>query len=596
MTNRIDFYQAEERKTAVPGGGAFVFIEGRLCENLEVIEIAKGETGERGSARMACQSNELNEEIEIGKDVSIKWLYNPLSPAGGAEGLVIFAGQVEGIEKRTGPDPDFIGIEVIARDFSATLEKVTVFGRHIRDIDGREVFIEGQRTVFNEDGQSNACEEMIEDKGSEVRLFAADSKEARYWNFAEVIRHLLYEYLPAGQLIVPTQERLEAMTDWAAVRDLNITGMSLLKAIEKCCEEIGLRFKFVPRMDETGPKQAIEFYKRDTGSSVELNLQQTGERLGISKTNIWKADSEKGTPVTNRYVGIGDEKVYEATFELVKAWSPGDESSDYDEFSPSTNPDFYKVKDVWRKWCLNEAGDYTGEPFNQGQAFDFAFIFETEKYVHKRRRFWPAISCDVMGKSLGYFLEVSLNSGDTWQEYERAFNNLADECGIYLSSDKLDETLWNALLAGTVQMRITVSVSSDEKLSCCIADGSIGGTTPVIEQIIDAGSSFKFRKVTGKSIFAGNGAIGKADEKDDSAELNQLIRQKAESRRAGIETYDITTPYLDIGFEVGDKVVSNPDMRDIFPKADGRSTAVIESVRMDFRKQTTELKVIRRRY
>lgn len=602
MANRIDFYQAEIRKTAVPGGGAFVFIEGRLCENIEVVEISRGGFGEYGSARMAQKTDDGGQKTEergqetrdtIGKEVSIKWIYNPLNPAGGAEGVVIFAGQVERIEKKTGPDG--VSVEVVARDFSATLEKVTVFGRHIRDIDGREVFIEGQKTVFNEDGQPNACEEMIENKGSEIRLFAADSKEARYWNFAEVIRHLLCEYLPAGQLIVPEQQRLEALTSEAAVRDLDVTGLSLLKAIEKCCEQAGLKFKFAPRLSETGPKQAIVFYKRDTGKSVELNLQKAGERFGISKTNIWKADSEKVTPVTNRYIGVGDNKVYEATFELVKAWSPADESSDYDEFSPSTNPDFYKVKDVWRKWCLNEAGDYTGEPFEQGQAYDFTFIFETGKYVHKRRRFWPAISCDTMGKSLGYFLEVSMNSGSTWQQYEWAFNNLTDECGIWLSSDKLDETLWNALLAGTVRMRLTASVSSDEKLSCFIADGPAGGTTPVIERIIDSGSSFKFRKVTGKSIFAGNGAIGKADERNDSAQLNQLVRQKDESQKAGIETFDITTPYLDIGFEVGDKVISNPDMRDIFPKANGRSAAVIENVRMDFRKQTTELKVVRRR-
>jgi hypothetical protein len=595
MTNRVDFYQAEMTKTAVPAGGAFAFIEGRLCENLEVVEIRKSGAGKYGSAIMACQMNDLGDDkIEIGKEISIKWLYNPQYPSGGAEGLVIFAGQIERIEKTVGPDGE--SIEVIAKDYSATLERITIFGRHIKDADGRTVFIESQRTVFNEDGEPNACNELIEDKGSEVRLFSADGKTAVYWNFAEVIRHLLCEYLPVGQLTLPTQERLETLANRATVRDLDVMGMSLLKALEACCEQVGVEFKFVPRLDETGPKQAVVFYKQDTGSSVELNLQQTGERLSISKTNIWKSDSEKVTPVTSRYIGIGDEKVYEATFELVKAWSPADESTDYDKFSPSTNPDFYKVKDVWRKWCLNEAGDYTGEPFNQGAAFDFTPVFETGNYVHKCRRFWPAISCDAMGKSLGYFLEVSLNSGNTWQQYEWAFDNLTDECGIWLSSDKLDETVWNALLAGTLRMRITASVASDERLSCRIADGPVGGTTPVVERIIDAGSSFKFRKVTGKSIFEGNGAIGKADERDDIAQLNQLIRQKAESNRQVIEIFHIATPFLDISFEVGDKVISNPDMRNIFSATNSsRSTVVIESVRMDFRKQTTELKIVKRK-
>ncbi|MGD0077114.1 MAG: hypothetical protein ABSB91_00650 [Sedimentisphaerales bacterium] len=593
MTNRVDFYQAEQEKTAMPAGGAVVFIEGRLCENLEVVEISKGGFGKYGSARMACQMNDLNDdEVEIGKEVSIRWLYNPLYPAGGAEGLVMFAGQIEKVEKTIGPDG--VSVEVIARDFSEALERITVFGRHIRDIDGREVFIESQASVFNEDGEPNACDTLIEDGGNEVRLFAADSKGARYWNCADVIRYLLCEYLPVGQLTVPAQERLEVLTGGATVRDLDVTGMSLLKAIEKCCGQAGVGFKFVPRLDESGPKQAIIFYKGDCGGGVELNLQQAGERLSISKTNIWKANSESGTPVTSRYIGLGDNKVYEATFDLVKGWSRYDEDDDYEKFSPSTNSDFYKVKDVWRKWCLNEAGDYAGEPFNQGTAFDFIPVFETGKYIHKRRRFWPAISCDAQGRSMGYFLEVSYDSGGAWQQYMGAFENLLDECGIWLASDRLDQTLWNALLAGALRVRFTASVVSDERLSCVTADGPVGGTIPVVERIVDAGSSFKFRKVIGKSIFAGNNAIGKADQRDDSAELNQFIRQKAEANRQAIETFDIATPFLAIGFEVGDKVISNPDARSIFSTTgDNRSTAIIESVRMDFRKQTTEMKIVK---
>ena len=62
--------------------------------------------------------------------------------------------------------------------------------------------------------------------------------------------------------------------------------------------------------------------------------------------------------------------MYEATFELVKAWDPALESTNYYTFCPSTNPEFHKVRDVYRKWCLNEAGDYTGEPYNRGQPYD----------------------------------------------------------------------------------------------------------------------------------------------------------------------------------------------------------------------------------
>ncbi|MBE3040930.1 MAG: hypothetical protein IMZ62_19205, partial [Chloroflexi bacterium] len=92
MTNRVDLYQPERKGMALPAGGASVFVEGRLCPELEVVEIVRGGTGEFSTARMR---NNADGEIEIGKPVVIKWFYNNLYPAGGAEGIVIFAGEVE---------------------------------------------------------------------------------------------------------------------------------------------------------------------------------------------------------------------------------------------------------------------------------------------------------------------------------------------------------------------------------------------------------------------------------------------------------------------------------------------------------------------
>lgn len=606
MSNRVDLYQPENKKLTVPAGGAFVFVEGRLSPDLEVVEINQQGMNGFGSARMAWHGDgeTLTEEIETGRPIIIKWLYNKLYPAGGAEGVVIFAGEIESIETKLGPDGE--SIEVTARDFSAKLERITVFGRWIRDVDGRIVFIEGERTVFNESGRPNASGELVEHNGNSVRLFAAGAWQAKAWNCADVIRYLLGEYLPAGQLCVPDEDRLKAIAGYELVRDLDVNGMSLLGAIEKCCGQVGLEFKFVPRLSETGPAQAIVFYRKGSGRGVELNLQQSGERLSVSKTNIWKATSKRRTPVTYRYTGEGDYKVFEATFELVKGWDQQDEDVDYEKFSPSTNPEFYKVRDVWRKWCLNETGEYTNPPFVETPAYDFTKVFGTDEFVHRRRRFWPAVSSDSQGRSLGYFLEVSYDDGDHWWQYMQAFDNLLDECGIWLAGDKLEINTWIAALKGVLRFRLTASVVSDERLSCTVADGPVGGVVPVVEKIISAGSAFKFRKVTGRSIFAGFqsgqfiepidlSGIG-ADEADDSAALMQFVRTRAQMETTAIETFGIQTPYLALGFEVGDIVKTNPEDRDVFSvRTDSRNTAVIEKVRMDFKKQLTEMKVVRRR-
>jgi len=523
--------------------------------------------------------------------VVIKWLYNNLYPAGGAEGIAIFAGQVEGIETT------LENVEVIAKDFSAVMGRITVFGQQVRDIDGRTVFIDGAQTVFNEAGRPNASSDEIEHKGNTVRLFTANTSQAKFWNCADVIRYLLCEYVSAGQLSSPEHERLQAIAGDELVRELDVTGRSLLDAIELCCEQAGLEFKFVPRLNENGSAQAIVFYRKGTGRTVELNLQQSGERISISKTNIWKTTGRRNFwPVTHRYKGEGDFKVFEATFELVKGWHWQDEDTDYEKFSPATNPEFHKVRDVWRKWCLNETGEYTNPPFINSSAFDFSQVFGTDKFIHRRRRFWPALSCDSQGRSLGYFLEYSIDDRVQWRQYPYAYENLLDECGIWLSSSRLDIETWIAALKGVLWFRITASVISDERLSCEVADGLVGSAAPVVEHIIEAANKFKFRKVTGKSKFADGNSQGKTDEVDDSPALYQFIRRRAQADSAAIEKFDVKTPYWGLGFEVGDRVVSNPDARDIFStRRDNRSTCIIERVRMDFEKQTTELKIVRRR-
>jgi hypothetical protein len=409
----------------------------------------------------------------------------------------------------------------------------------------------------------------------------------------------LKQYLLVGQLQTPDIKQLQGLTENQIVRDLDVTGLTLIEALHRCCERIGLNFKFVPLLAETGPSQAIVFYKSGTGRTVELNCQQIGEQLSISKTNITNLSSRKNFwPVTHKYIGQGDFKVYEATFELVKAWDESLEDTDYDKFSPSTNPDFYQVKDVYRKWCLNEAGDYTGAPFYRGDAFDFSRIFDSSNYAAHRRRFWPCLTADKQGKSLGYFLQVSFDNEWHWWQYLYAFNNLLDECGIWLSSDRLDPDTWVAALKGVLKFRITASVISDERLTCVVADGPVNSTAPVVEHIITLPRQFKYRKVSSRSIFAktDDDTLGIPDEVDDSTALYEFVRKKAQVESEVIETVEIQTPYMAFNYQVGDKVTSSPESRDLLGiKSDNRSVSWIERVQIDFRNQCTNLKIVRKR-
>ncbi len=608
MSNRIDFFQSTQTRLALPGATVSILLDGALCPFLEPIEIVHSGWPEFSWARLAYNpaaytgadlvaAEDVETELAMGKRVCIQQIYNGVPPGAAAFAFPLFEGQIEGIETEIGPNGE--RVEIVARDFSANLKRITVYGQRVGDSDGSSLFLVGVDTVFNLDGKPNANPMPIKVNGKSYITFCAEPSQGKLWSYAEVINYLLCEYLPNGQLQRLSVEQLQALTEGQEVRDLDVTGLNLLQALHRCCERIGLKFKFVPRLVETGPKQAIVFHKSGTGRAVELNCQPYGEQFSISKTNIVSLRSRKNFwPITHKYIAQGDFKIYEATFELVKAWNPADEDTDYDRFSPSTNPDFYQVKDVYRKWCLNEAGDYSSAPYNQGDAFDFSKIFQSGNFIRHRRRFWPVLTTDKQGKSLGYFLQVSFDNGLHWWQYLYAFNNLLDECGVWLSSDQLDVDTWIAALKGVLRFRITASVIGDERLSCVVADGPVDSTVPVVEHIITLPRQFKYRKVSSQSIFANSSddTLGVPDEADDSIALYEFVRKRAQVASETIETVDVQTPYLAFDYRIGDRVSTSPESRDLLGcRSDNRSVSWIEQVQMDFEKQCTNLKIVRKR-
>jgi len=608
MSKRIDFFQSSQTQLALPAATVSILLEGTLCPVLEPIEIVQSDWPEFSWARLAYNPaaypdtgltavKEIDTLLAMGKSISIRQVHNGAAPGVGIVSLPVFNGQIEGIEIRLGHGGE--RVEVIAKDFGANLKRVSVYGQRVAKADSSSVFLDGLDTIFNPDGRANAALSPTEFNGKSYTIFCAEPLQGRLWSYAEVIDYLLCEYLLSGQIQTPGIEQLRALTENQTVRDLDVTGLNLAEALHRCCERLGLRFKFVPRLVPTGPCQAIVFYKNGIGRTVELNCQRAGEQLSISKTNIASLHSKRNLfPVTHKYIGQGDFKVYEATFELVKAWDGFLEDTNYDKFSPSTNPDFYQVKDVYRKWCLNEAGDYTSAPYNQGDAFDFSKIFQSSNFVQRRRRFRPTLTTDKQGKSLGYFLQVSFDDGLHWWQYFHAFNILLDECGVWLSSDQLDVDTWIAALKGVLKFRVTASVVSDERLSCVAANGPVNSTAPVVEHIITLPRQFKYRKVSDQSIFTGAGdeALGEPDEIDDSDALYEFVRHRLVASSEAVETVDIQTPYLVFDYRIGDRVTTAPESRDLLTcMSDNRSRSWIERVQMNFEKQCTNLKIVRQR-
>ena len=608
MSNKIDFFQSQQRKLSLPAASVSILIDRILCPDLELIEIVRSGWLEFGWAKLAYNpaahtgsdikaAEDFVYEFAAGKTVCVRQYYNAELCGSAIFGLPVFNGQIESIKTQRTAEGE--KLEIIARDFSVNFKRLSVYGRRLAKADGSSIFMAGLETVFNPDSKGNANQTAIDLDGKNYTVFCGEPLQDRFWTCAEVIDYLLCEYVPTGQLKTPSFSRLQALTENQIVRDLDVTGLNLAEAMQRCCERIGLKFKFVPRLAADGPGQAIVFYRPGSGRVVELNCQPAGQQLNISKSNISEIHSRKMFwPITHRYIGQGDFKIHEATFELIKAWDSSLEGTDYNKLSPTTNPDFYQVKDVYRKWCLNEAGQYSDAPYNQGNAFDFSKIYQSNNFFQHRRRFHPTLTTDKLGRSLGYYLQVSYDNGQSWRQYLYAFNILLDECGVWLSSDQLDIETWIAALRGFLRFRITASVVSDERLTAVVTDGPVNSTTPVVEQLMTLPRQFKYRKVSDQSIFAGatDETLGAPDEIDDSTTLYEFIRHTAEISLEVIETFDIQTPSLMLDYQVGDIVSTSPESRDLLAcRSDNRSTNRIVRVQMDFEKQCTNLKIVRQR-
>ena len=607
MSNRIDFFQPKYTDMTLPASKPVVFVNGQLCPFLEVESVIRAADPEFSWAKLVYNPTELEdiealagERIEtiapMGKHLSIHQVYEGAVGESAALKIPVFAGQVEQINRNF--DSKGEGIEIIARDVSAVLGRITVYGRRMATSDSNTVFLDGFKTIFNDGGNPNASAATIEYEGRKCKIFEVNIERAKYWTCAEIILYLLSEYLPFGRLQLPEPGQLEAIMGNQVCQELDVTGNNLVSALRKCCAQAGIRFKFVPSLSTTGPSQQIVFYRPGSGGRVEINCQEIGEELSVSKTTVLELQSEKKFwPLTHRHIGRGDHKVFEATFDLIKAWDPAGEGGGQSDYSTDAEG-FEQVRDVYRKWCLNEAGDYSISPYNQGDAFDFSWIFETDLYVKRRRRFIETLSTDSTGESLGYFLQISYNSGATWQQYLEDFDVLGDECGIWLSSTDLDNDLWSAATSGQLKFRITASVVSDERLACNIAKGPVNSVADVVDHIVELSEQFAFRKVSGRSIFheSTDSGVGLPDEIDDTTALVAYTRCLSQAQTEVIEEIEVKTPILMLNYCIGDRVVTSPDSRDILGvRLDPRSTFWIERIAMNCLEQCTYLNVLRRR-
>ncbi|MFC1783408.1 hypothetical protein ACFL02_07460 [Planctomycetota bacterium] len=596
--NTVTFYHQSQNIYSMRSQPLVVEVDGLPAPWLEVLEITLSKGPQLNEARFRLAGLEQGQAVRFedialavrsGQRIRVSMICQ-IDPASGNQmSWPFFAGVIcEGHASIAGRAEE---VEVIARDEPAYYGTAIIDGIRAIGLEDKPVYINSAQAVFNPDGLPNCSSAVMEVDGKTQYVFQLEPTKAKYWTYAEAVNYIASEYLGVETQNSLSFAALAGLTCDQVLRDVDVTGLTALEAVDRLCRRAGLGFCLVHAPDKDSQvEQVLQFYRRGSGRRIYLRHQLSGNKLDLGQTNLAQCSVNIIKPAESiRTVGRGDVKRFEMTAQFVKGWDPSLEVNNYDLYSPATNENFLEVKDVFRKWVLNEAGDYSGAPFNQGPTYDLSSVFGTSDYNPHRRRFWPCLSTSVAGKSQGYYLEVSYDGGVTWVVYPGAFDILLNECGIYLSSTQLDSAIWYAIKKDKLCFRITATLISDERLEAVVCDGPINSSRRIRTEVFNLGKEFKYQQVTPASIFfdVKSSELGPPDVRDDRENIRSLLRDQIHRLRQGHLAGSAELPFIRGDIWPGDILAGVTGREVDFQKIGGANEYApqVEKVKITFDKQ-----------
>jgi hypothetical protein len=518
--------------------------------------------------------------VRPGAPVSVRLLRGGVLPGAERRDLVVFDGHISRIEMGLGPNGETLRFE--AEDPAAELLRRHVSGQRIRTSAGQADVLGGLALGFNLDGQANASGSPYDPgSGEAYTIFAASHENATAWTLADAVAHLLAEYGQSDAVGAPPPTEVRSGLGGTVLRDVRLEGRTLGDALDALLELAGGMMTIAVEPHETGVSRRLEIFTPDRAPACQLAHQDVGRRFDPAATQFSDlAIAMRFETAPRRYAARGDRKVYESTFELMRGWWESLGSYNPEEFNPSQNPNFDAVRDVFRKWVLNESGEYTESPFNSGAAADLGTVFEGAAYARRRRRLLECMSCDALGRSFGVYVEISLDAGSTWQRMPMAARVLRGECGVYLTDDPLPPAVIAVMMRNCFRIRVTAAIESD---SCLLAECTEPGASdlPGRTRYLNVPASYRYRKRSPASRFYGQAP---ANEADDTPRLQEFVRAAYEAdRRCPVPTH-VEVPWLALGYRVGQRVLGVRGRRIDFARQEKgyESAPMVSRVRWHF--------------
>tara|TARA_Y100000593_G_scaffold4213_1_gene8314 strand:- start:3811 stop:5949 length:2139 start_codon:yes stop_codon:yes gene_type:complete len=276
-----------------------------------------------------------------------------------------------------------------------------------------------------------------------VTLSGGYSAVSDYWSLREVVEYIC-KAINSNETYIDNPSRAELAAvlpqDGTQIRNLRIRrGAYLPELLDSVLNPYGYYWR-VNFANPFGPR--IEVAKRGLAGTVNLKRQAPGDVLNDSDTQLWQMNLNYD--ITNKTVSsnsaYGNEVIKEGTFELVPAWDITDPGDDVDVYA--NQPDIAgggtsETGVAWRKWVLNEAGDYTdswaGSWYAQNdwsatsrtaaiKAFDWDTFFGADapnqtNHIKRRSRLLPTVTLNrkgdgPQGNTQGVYIE--------WGQYDNA--------------------------------------------------------------------------------------------------------------------------------------------------------------------------------
>ncbi len=515
-----------------------VYVAGRRSYRFEALSVdwlAGPEFGEARIAAVRAEHGDRPPRIEqvdalpaVGQSVEIR--------AGFGQVDWVFRGVVAAHEVSTDGDSERLSARLI-HSLRAALGGPIDF-RMVCD-GGETAARPRERVVFNAGIDTWASAEKVEVRGRLVRVFSAAADAVR-WSVADALAYLLAVH--AADIPVTADETTVSLAGEIDLGRLDVSGREVREAIATVADRAGL-FLRVAR-DGRGGLVVQPF---GLGRRGRLRLAPAGNPASAATSNLWQGEVEIARrPARRGVVVLGRLKRYEATFELSPGWDPYDVPDTWGRTVRSRSDDWPGDGDVLRRWVLNEDGAYSDGPWNL-PLHEFGDVSETDFNRPTPRRLEPCLSTDEGGRSLGVVVEVSVDAGVTWRRWAGPVRVSADRCDVLLGGDELTGEYYQAALAGDARVRVTATVASDARLIAEI-EGDAGAGCDVVS----AGHSRRWAKVSEASIFAGVEGLGEPLEVDDTPRLKALaLRRAAES--SAVEA-TITLAWCEPTWAVGDLV------------------------------------------